>query len=102
MAFNCFTYALPNQALLILFLGECRTLWGEREQAALNRCIAKALPVEVLNSLEETVTIAKHSLSWGDTTQWAITRVPPMCDRAICLRWGSNFGLTPHWTSHHH
>ena len=61
----------------------------ECEQAALNCHIVKTLAVKykitdhrpwhvallsakVLNSLEETVTIAEGSLLWGGTIQWAI------------------------------
>lgn len=54
---------LPNQAFFILLLGEYRTLRGEREQAALNRQIAKALLMKYHITAHRPWHVAKQGLS---------------------------------------
>ena len=44
-------------------LGECRTLWGKREQAPLNCYIAKALPVKYEITAHSPWHVAKQDLS---------------------------------------
>ena len=41
----------------------CRTLWGEHEQAALNHCVAKVLPVKYHNTAHWLWHVAKQGLS---------------------------------------
>ena len=63
-------------------IGECRTLWGEREQAMHCSiellCTAKALPVKYRSQHTDCITrfvtplstciLAEKSLSWNSTT----------------------------------
>ena len=39
-----------------------RTLWGEHEQAALNRCVAEVLPVKYQNTAHRLWYVAKQGL----------------------------------------